>query len=339
MNGQSTKMGVYYECVKCGYLTNIKSHMEKHYTKKYKCKWKNIHDCKKYKTDSEVFEECMKKKYPNSEEIYSNYKHIQEESKDIQSDKNHLDPYVNLCLSKKNPKKKEYKCNFCKKVFKEKCNMKAHQSSCKIKKIVEIKENNSKTIEENSDTEEVISKVSDDEYVSPFEEPGKTIIPLLGRFFDAVDISHILEEKHIHNMLYLSYEKIFTEIMRNERNNNFYVSFESTEMIIYKDEINDVKKIPVEKGYSKICMNIYEYLMNQIKKLKTNPDYDEDEDENIVKAMEKHIIKMNKKYCLNDQYKNQFFKHICEFCREKKSMIFARFTQNFIANQPHLAIY
>jgi hypothetical protein len=292
MNGQSTKMGVYYECVKCGYLTNIKSHMEKHYIKKYKCKWKNIHDSKKYKTDSEVFEECMKKKYPNSEEIYSNYKHIQE-SKDIQSYLNHVDPYVNLCLSKKNPKKKEYKCDFCKKVFKEKCNMRAHQSSCKIKKIVEIKENDSKPeeekVEDDSDTEEVIPKVCD-HYIS-----------LLCRFFEAVDISHILEEKHIHNMLYLSYEKIFTEIMRNERNNNFYVSFESTEMIIYKDEINDVKKIPVEKGYSKICMNIHEYLMNQIKKLKTNPDYDEDEDENIVKAMEKHIIKMNKKYCLNEQ--------------------------------------
>jgi hypothetical protein len=323
MNGQSTKMGVYYECVKCGYLTNIKSHMEKHYTKKYKCKWKNIHDSKKYKTDSEVFEECMKKKYPNSEEIYSNYKHIQEESKDIQSDVNHLDPYVNLCLSKKNPKKKEYKCDFCKKVFKEKCNMRAHQSSCKIKKIVEIKENDSKPeeekVEDDSDTEEVIPKVCD-HYIS-----------LLCRFFEAVDISHILEEKHIHNMLYLSYEKIFTEIMRNERNNNFYVSFESTEMIIYKDEINDVKKIPVEKGYSKICMNIHEYLMNQIEKLKTNPDYNKV----IIKEIEKKIKKMNKKYRFNDEYKNKFFKHICEFCREKKSMIFARFTQNFIANQEH----
>lgn len=343
MNGQLTKMGVYYECVKCGYSTKIRIHMKNHCYKKNLCEWKNIDDKDKYKSTIEIIQESIKKRYKDTNQVYNDYTKIQDEKIDVKPSSNTIDPYIVKCLSKKNPKKKEYNCDFCKKVFDRKFNRNVHQSSCKIKKSVEVKENDTNPMEKDSENEEIISKVSD-VLITPGSsrelsdngfERENVFIPLLGRFFDAVDISHILEEKHMHNMLYLSYEKIFTEIMRNERNNNFYVSLESSEMIIYKDEINDVKKIPVEKGYMRICMNIHEYLMNQIKKLKMNPDYDEDDDQNCVNAMEKHIHKINKKYCLNEEYKNKFLTHIREFCREKKSIIFARFTQNFIANQEH----
>lgn len=336
MDGKLTKMSVYYECVKCGICKKSKSHMIKHFYRKNQCKWKNIEDKGNYKSETEVYQDCIKKRYKNSDKIYDEYKQVKEEiNTEIVKHKN-IDPYISKCLFKNVTKKKEYKCEFCKKIFKEKFNMKVHLSSCRIKKIVESKEN----IESNDaemdtkeeETKENIVSDAEDENITETIINSDVYIPLLRRFYEAVDISHISEEKHIQNMLYSSYEKIFLEIMRNERNMNFFMSLESSDVIIYKDEINDVKKEKLENAYSRICMNIHEYLMNQIEKLKVNSYYDQDH----VKIMEKKFMKMNKKHRFNDECKNKFLTVICEFCREKKNMIFARFTQNFIANQQHL---
>lgn len=326
MNDQSTKMGIYYQCVKCGYSTKIKSHMENHCNRTNKCEWNNIEDKGKYKSDTEIFQESIKKKYKDSDQVYNNHTHIQDEKINIQS--NSIDPYVSKCLSKKNTKKKEYKCNFCKKIFERKFNRNVHQSSCKIKNIIEVKENDKKSDDEKT----VPVKDKDLENLSISNMVKDNYIPLLCRFYiKAVDISHISEEKHIQNMLYKSYEKIFLEIMRNERNMNFYLSLESSDVIIYKDEINDVKKVPLDKAYIRICMNIYEYLMKQIETLKLNREYNED----FIKIMEKNLIKMNKEHRFHDECKNKFLTVISEFCKEKKSIIFTKFSQNFMTNQQH----
>ena len=165
MNGQSTKMGIYYECVKCGYSTKIKTHMENHCNRSNRCEWKNIGEKEKYKSDTEIFQESIKKKYKDPDQVYNDHTHIQDEKINIQS--NSLDPYVSKCLSKKNSKKKEYKCDFCKKIFERKFNRNVHQSSCKIKKIIEVKQNDKKSDEdEKKETEDDEKTVSDKEEYS-----------------------------------------------------------------------------------------------------------------------------------------------------------------------------
>ncbi len=191
--------------------------------------------------------------------------------------------------------------------------MKYHESSCKVKKIVE-------QINENKDSK---LKLTNDKV---------EYIPLLCRFFDAVDVSHISEERQLQIMMLSSYEKIFTEILKNERNMNFYISLDLADMMIYKNEIKDIKKISLDEGYLQICMNIHRYLENTIEVIKSNSDYNIE----ILKIIERQIAKMNKIYRFDKECKDRFMKFLQDFCKEKKSMIFTRFTQNFMKNKEEM---
>lgn len=304
MEVQSAKISVYYECGRCGYQTDIKSRMEKHYVKKNICKWKDDETKNKYKSDHEIYIECMKKKYRNADIIFNYFSQKQEESKSDEE-------------------KEEYKCNYCDRKWNNKYNIKLHEKSCKVGKIIESKKNETESLQMITNDSEI-----DSDSVSTIE-----YTPLLCRFFEAMDISHISEEKHVHIMIFSSYEKIFTEILKNERNMNFYISLDSSVMMIYKNEINDVKKIPLVMGYSQICMNIHRYLISKIEMMKGSSEYNLE----ILKSYEKQFVKMNKLHRFDEDYKNKFMHFLLDFCKEKKSMIFARFTQNFAMNQEQLS--
>ncbi len=302
METHSAKMNVYYECVKCGYETNIKTRIERHFMKTNSCVWKDVESKNKFRNEKEILNESLKKKYRNSDKIFEIFSKNQEESKTDES-------------KESDEETKEYKCNFCDRKSKNKFNMKQHESICKVRKIVENKQN------EKKHSEEILTEtIQDIEYT-----------PLLCRFFDAMDISHISEGRHVQNVLCSSYQKIFMEILQNERNINFYMSPDLPLMMIYKNEINDVIRIPFEKGYSQICMNIYRYLQNRMEMMKQSSDYNQE----ILKVIEKQIIKTNKLYRFDSEYKNAFLLFIYDFCKEKKSIIYARFTQNFIMNRDH----
>ncbi len=250
METQSAKISVYYECVRCGYETNIKTRMERHCVKTNMCKWKDIENKNKFKSDYEVFNECMKKKYK-----------------------------------------------------------------------VESKKNE-------TESPQIITIDSDAKSVSNIE-----YIPLLCDFFEAMDISHFSKEKLVEIIMFSSYEKIFAEILKNERNMNFYINLDSSGIMIYRNEINNIIKVSMRKGYSQICMNIYRCLESKIKMMKSSLEYDLE----ILKMIEIHILKINKMYLFNKECKNQFMDFLKDFCKEKKSMIFARFTQNYIMNLEQLS--
>ncbi len=297
METQSAKISVYYECVRCGYETNIKTRMERHCVKTNMCKWKDIENKNKFKSDYEVFNECMKKKYKNVDIIFDHFIQNQEESKSDEE-------------------KEEYKCNYCDRKSSNKYNIKLHEKSCKVGKIVESKKNE-------TESPQIITIDSDANSVSNIE-----YIPLLCDFFEAMDISHFSKEKLVEIIMFSSYEKIFAEILKNERNMNFYISLNSSGIMIYRNEINNIIKVSMRKGYSQICMNIYRCLESKIEMMKSSLEYDLE----ILKMIEMHILKINKMYLFNKECKNQFMDFLKDFCKDKKSMIFAQFTQNYIMN-------
>lgn len=309
METQSAKISVYYECVRCGYQTDIKSRMERHYVKTNICKWKDDETKNKYKLDHEIYIECMKKKYRNADIIFDHFSQKQEESKSDEE-------------------KEEYKCNYCDRKSSNKYNIKLHEKSCKVGKIIESKKNKTESLQMITNDSEIDLDETKSDSVSNIE-----YTPLLCRFFEAMDISHISEEKHVQIMMFSSYEKIFTDILKNERNMNFYISLDSSVMMIYKNEINDVKKIPLAMGYSQICKNIHRYLINRIEMMKSSSKYNLES----LKFHEKQIAKINKLYRFDEDYKDQFMHFLLDFCKEKKSMIFAQFTQNYTMNKEQLS--
>jgi hypothetical protein len=71
------------------------------------------------------------------------------------------------------------------KIEPNKYNMKRHETTCKVGKIIELKSDETKS-----------KSVCNIKYT-----------PLLCWFYiEAIDISHISEEKHLHNILFSSYE-------------------------------------------------------------------------------------------------------------------------------------
>jgi hypothetical protein len=273
--------------------------MKNHLCKKFKCKWKNIET---FKSDLDVYKESMIKKYKESDKIYNKFLQINDESNLEEKEETE-------------DKKKEQKCKFCQKVFRKKCNVIYHESSCKVKKIVEQKQ---------------MDETKESDKKSPSETFEYT--PLLCKFFDAMDMSHISEEKHTNHMLYSSYEKIFEEILKNERNMNFYMFFDKPEIMIYKNEIKDVKKINLEKGYVRICMIIHEYLLKRLEICKMNSNFDD----YMIKCLEKNISRINTKYRLHDESRMNFIMFLREFCKENRMRIFSGFSENFRRNKEEM---
>ncbi len=304
------KIEYYYLCYRCLYETKFISDIERHLNKKKKCEW-DI-SVKEKKSDFEVYNESISKKYKN----------IEEYSKKI-NELNNLN---------ENLKNKNLKCKYCLHIFSNKGNLVRHYDKCDKKKILDNfnKINNDKLTNNNEsnnikDNNKILN-INNNNVINNINNENKTIINnnienqniivnnitinidskcidnVIKPFYDKFDTSHLSDEIQLELFLSNQYEDTLREMLKNELNLNFYFqdSYDN-KSVVYLNHDDKIKRLDNDEIYDIIWKKIKDFFLEKLENIKLKRR----QNENILKIINAEI---EKKYTYlkseNIQYAN-----------------------------------
>ncbi len=267
----SSIIKVYYECERCEYKTKLLADMTKHIKRKKIC------ICKKENfimSENEFKNKSLEKKYENYNEIIEKYDKLKKKENEEKEKDSSL--YW---------KDNEKRCDFCFNTFYQKTNLDKHLETCKIKEIVEKKYNNknqTNTVIINNNNNNITNNITN----ITVNIDNKCLDKLLIPFYDKFDTSHISDQTQLDLLLSTLYEDTLKEILKNNSNLNFVIDNTSdNKSFVYVGD-KKLERINNEEIYNKIWLEVKNYLIDSLNKIKIEKQRYE---KNIINYIESKI--------------------------------------------------
>ncbi len=249
----------YYKCIRCDYKTNNVYDINRHLNRKKIC----INNKKDLIiSESEFKNRSLKKKYENSEEVlklYNDFKNKENEEKEKDSSLYWKDI--------------DKRCEYCFNIFSQKSNLDNHIQKCKIKEFIESNNSNTNTTINNNQNIINTTNINSNNLTQNITNinvnlDNKCIDKLLIPFYDKFDTSHISSETQLDLLLSTMYEDTLKEILKNDLNLNFILdNTTDNKSYVYKGD-EKVERIDNEEIYNKIWLEVKNYLIESLNKIK-----------------------------------------------------------------------
>ncbi len=296
------KFECYYKCIRCLYETKYYSDMHRHLKRKKKCEWKdnsNI-EINQKKTEFEIINESLIKRYKNLEDINKKYNELKE--KNVMT----------------NSKDKNIKCEYCFKLFSNKGNLNRHSNLCKTKQLInkQINNNTNTNLNKNKTLEEEKNKIdkTNNNLINIMENPTVTqnvtqniiqnnniyvninidknsVENALRPFYDKFDTSHISDETQADLLFSALYEDTLKEVLKNELNLNFLIQdSDDNKSLIYFNDKEQLKRINNNEIYEVVWDKLRDFLIESLETMRKKKSKYDQEIFNYLnkKIMEKH---------------------------------------------------
>jgi len=260
-----------YECKRCFYKTKFKNDMRRHLNTKQKCIKTNIINL----SDEDLDKLSLTKNDENKKELHENKKESQEKEIDLQEKE--IESHENKKELKTKDEKiiiKKYNdivaidennifiCQYCKKNFSRKYNLKIHQNDrCKNKNIQEniefISQNNVNytynTINNTTNNNNIMLNI----ILNPYENK-----------FDTSHIDNLTKMDLIINIIFT---KALEHILENKNNLNLLLEDDHETAIIYKNDIEKFVRVKREDFTKNIMKNMKDVLTEMNDDIEKNP--------------------------------------------------------------------
>ncbi len=250
---------IFFQCERCDYKTNLSSDMQQHLNRKKIC----INNKKDLIiSESEFKNRSLKKKYENSEEVLKTYNDLKKKENEEKEKDSSL--YW---------KDIDKRCEYCFNIFYQKSNLDKHIKKCKIKEFIESNNSNTNTTINNNQNIINTTNINSNNLTQNITNinvnlDNKCIDKLLIPFYDKFDTSHISNETQLDLLLSTMYEDTLKEILKNDLNLNFILdNTTDNKSYVYKGD-EKVERIDNEEIYNKIWLEVKNYLIESLNKIK-----------------------------------------------------------------------